>query len=315
MFFIQFNCIKQVEGDKQPPEKRRRLNINDNSNNLSSPSINPLVYNYESEEDENDHEENLQNYSIEDQSAEGYIAQPIKPEISKVVEPLKRKIPLSNYWVNFPGASSSALADVKITISDKVIALWKGHNTDNTLIEITIEDSDLHEFGKFLSSKLSFHHPLISEPKNKMVMDIKKKLLLNARIIMGNLIANANNQVQHHKDFLFDFDKNYIRPIQLQQQSIISMVREIRAYLLPRSLDKLIKSKIISAPLLSTSIWNIPPECEKALEEANRKRNQFFRGRRPNFRFSLRGQRFSRGSFRGSRPLTKKASSSKLTSK
>ena len=95
---------------------------------------------------------------------------------------------------------------------------------------------------------------------------------------MGNLIANTNNQVQHHKDFLFNHDKNYIRPIQLQQQSIKSMVKEIRAYLLPRSLDKLIKSKIISAPLLSTSIWNIPPECEKALEEANRKRNQFFVG-------------------------------------
>ena len=95
---------------------------------------------------------------------------------------------------------------------------------------------------------------------------------------MGNLIANTNNQVQHHKDFLFNHDKNYIKPIQLQQQSIKSMVKEIRAYLLPRSLDKLIKSKIISAPLLSTSIWNIPPECEKALEEANRKRNQFFVG-------------------------------------
>ena len=99
------------------------------------------------------------------------------------------------------------------------------------------------------------------------------------------------------------------------QQSIISKVREIKAYLIPPSLDKLSKRKLISAPLISTSIWNIPPESEKALEEANRKRNQIFRGRRPNFRFSLRGQRFSRGSFRGSRPLTRKASSSKLTGK
>ena len=87
---------------------------------MSSPSITPLVYNYESEEDENDHQDNLQNYSIDDQYAEGYIAQPIKPDISKVIDPLKRKVPLSNYSVNFPGASSSALADVKITRSDNI---------------------------------------------------------------------------------------------------------------------------------------------------------------------------------------------------
>ena len=148
-----------------------------------------------------------------DKNVEGYITQPIKPEISKVVDPLKRKVPLSDYWVNFPGASSSALADVKVTISDKVIALWKGNNTDNTLIEISIEDADLHEFGKFLTSKLSFYHPLIQVTKPKIAMENKKKILSNARIIMGNLIANANHQVQHYKDFLFDFDKNYIRPI------------------------------------------------------------------------------------------------------
>ena len=60
------------------------------------------------------------------------------------------------------------------------------------------------------------------------------------------------------------------------QQSIISKVREIRAYLIPPSLDKLSKRKLISAPLISTSIWNIPPESEKTLEEANRKRKQNF---------------------------------------
>ena len=87
---------------------------------MSSPSLTPLVYNYEGENDENNHQDNLQNYSINDQYAEGYIAQPIKPDISKVVDPLKRKIPLSNSWVNFPGASSSALADVQITISDNI---------------------------------------------------------------------------------------------------------------------------------------------------------------------------------------------------
>ena len=83
---------------------------------MSSPSSTPLVYNYDSEEDAKIHLES-HDRSKNDQY-EGYITQPIKTEISKVVDPLKRKVPLSKYWVKFPGASSSALADVQIPISD-----------------------------------------------------------------------------------------------------------------------------------------------------------------------------------------------------
>ena len=53
-----------------------------------------------------------------DKNVEGYITQPIKPEISKVVDPLKSKVPLSKYWIKFPSASPSALAEVRIPISD-----------------------------------------------------------------------------------------------------------------------------------------------------------------------------------------------------
>ena len=84
---------------------------------MSSPSRTPLVYNYDSEEDEIIHQQSQDRTSY-DQYDEGYITQPIKPEISKVVDPLKRKVPLSKYWVKFPGASSSALAEVQIPISD-----------------------------------------------------------------------------------------------------------------------------------------------------------------------------------------------------
>ena len=143
---------------------------------------------------------------------------------------------------------------------------------------------------------------MIAEPKDKILSDIKKKLLLNEKLVIGNLIANANEQVHHHKDFLIDFNKNYKRPIQIMQH-------------LPKSLDKLVKHKIITAPLHSKSIWNIPPECEKSLIDSHRKRSQFFRGRISRFGSSYRGNRFSRGLSRGSKSLTKKASSSKFTSK
>ena len=246
---------------------------------------------------------------------EGYISQPNSPNISKVVEPLKRKAPLSEYWLNYPRASSSAHADVKVTISEKVIALWKGDNTDKTSIEVSIEDADLHEFGKFLSSKLLYYHPLIPFSKATAALETKKKLLSHARIVMGNLITNADYHVSSHKDFFYDFDKHYIRPIQLQHQTIISMVKDIRASLLPKTLQPVCRGKIISAPIKSASIWNIPPECEKALEDLKRNRNRFFRERRTKFRSSPRGRRFSKGSFRGSKPLTKKASSSRPTSK
>ena len=73
------------------------------------------------------------------------------------------------------------------------------------------------------------------------------------------------------------------------QQSIISKVRELRAYLIPPSLDNLGKRKLISAPLISTSIWNIPPESEKALVETNGKRKQNFSKVTPKFHYlSLR---------------------------
>ena len=192
-------------------KKRRRINISNNSENLSSPSRPPLVYNYESEEDEIIHQES-HDLSKNDQH-EGYISQPNSPNISKVVEPLKRKAPLSEYWLNYPRASSSAHADVKVTISEKVIALWKGDNTDKTSIEVSIEDADLHEFGKFLSSKLLYYHPLIPFSKASAALETKKKLLSHARIVMGNLITNADYHVSSHKDFFYDFDKHYIRPI------------------------------------------------------------------------------------------------------
>ena len=50
-----------------------------------------------------------------------------------------------------------------------------------------------------------------------------------ARLVLNSLIATANEQVQQHEKFLVEFDKNYIRPIQLQQQTIISMVKDYRA--------------------------------------------------------------------------------------
>ena len=158
-----------------------------------------------------------------------FLNPPVKKYWRTFIEPLRRKVPLSTYWKNFPGASTSSQAEVNIKISDKVIALWKGQNSEKPSIEITIEDTDLHEFGKFLSSKLSFYHPLIPEPKTAHVTEYKKKLILMARLVLNSLIATANEQVQQHEKFLVEFDKNYIRLIQLQQQTIISMVKDYRA--------------------------------------------------------------------------------------
>ena len=210
------------------------MNDDEDTNNLLQPLLDSLVYQYENDDVESEQEEDSQNYSINEQFKEYFISQPTSKEISKEVEPLKRKRPLSNYWENFPGASPSAQAEVNIKISDNVIALWKGQNTEKPSIEITIEDSDLNEFGKFISSGISFNHPLIAEPKDKILSDIKKKLLLNEKLVIGNLVANTNKHVQHHKDFLIDFDKNYIRPIQIIQQNIISTVKDFKAFYLPK---------------------------------------------------------------------------------
>ena len=93
---------------------------------------------------------------------------------------------------------------------------------------------------------------------------------------MCNLLAHANEQVNRYNTFLVDFDKNYIRPIQIQQQSIFSMVKDYKSYCLPRSSDKIVRSKILTAPLLADIVWNIPSECEKALIDLNKKWAKFF---------------------------------------
>ena len=138
---------------------------------------------------------------------------------------------------------------------------------------------------------------------------------MTGRLIMNNLLAHATEQVNRYDTFLVDFDKIYRRPIQIQQQFIFSMVKDYRSYCLPRSLDKIVRSKIVTAPLLADTIWNIPSECEKAFFDSNRKRGQNFCGRRFSIRPSNRGHRYPRSSSRGSKPLTKKACSSKFSSK
>ena len=82
-----------------PPVKRRRLNDDKYINNLSSPSLDSFVYHYDNDEIDNEHGENSLNNSNDDQSTENFISQTSYNVISILLEPLKRKMPLSNYWV------------------------------------------------------------------------------------------------------------------------------------------------------------------------------------------------------------------------
>ena len=149
MLFIHFNCIKQVTGD--PFNERRRLNDDESHNNLASPSLESIVSHQEIDEFEDDYRVNSPNSSNDDQSTSEFVSHSTSSVITTLVNPLKRKKPLSSYWENFPGASSSPLAEVNIKISKKVMALWKGQNTERSSIEITLEITDLDVFGKFLS--------------------------------------------------------------------------------------------------------------------------------------------------------------------
>ena len=81
-----------------PPVKRRRLNDDKYINNLSLPSLDSFVYHYDNDEIDNEHGENSLNNSNDDQSTENFISQTSYNVISKLLEPLKRKMPLSNYW-------------------------------------------------------------------------------------------------------------------------------------------------------------------------------------------------------------------------
>ena len=146
MLFIHFNCIKQVDGELHPPNKRRRLNDVESNNNLVSPSLDSFVSHHENDEFEDDHGENSQNTSNDNQSTDEFISQSTSSEIATMVKPLKRKKPLSTYWENFPGASSSPQAEVNIKISKKVMALWKGQNTEKSSIKITLENTDQNFF-------------------------------------------------------------------------------------------------------------------------------------------------------------------------
>ena len=97
MLFIYFNCIKQVEGERRPPEKRRRSNDHKYYKNISSPSVDSFVHHYDQGESDSELGEEFRNYYKIDQSDEDFIPQSTSKEISKVVEPLKSKVLLSTY--------------------------------------------------------------------------------------------------------------------------------------------------------------------------------------------------------------------------
>ena len=71
-----------------------------------------------------------------------------------------------------------------------------------------------------------------------------------------------------------ELDKNYKRPIQALHENVINLIKEIKAYLLPRNVNKLSLHKIRSAPLYRITNWNIPTECEMELASINFKRNK-----------------------------------------
>ena len=296
--------IKKVSEDI-PPHKRRKLEEDNNLPNISN--LDPLVYNYESDSEENENNSDIQ--SINEFCSAEFIPPSTSKECTKEVTPLKRKRPISNYWETFPGASHSATADVCINVLETIIALWKGNNLEKPQIQIEIPDKELQEFGILISNKIKTNHPFISDRNKKFILDRKKKQLSNDIIAIGALLLNANEQLLNHQQFFSEFDKYYIRPIQALHDNIINLIKEMRAYLLPKNLDKLSKHKIISAPLCRNTIWNIPPECEKELASIHFKQKTFFRGQsnRRAFRGSRRFGRFHRGA----RPLTQKASTHK----
>ena len=127
------------------------LNDDESNNNLASPSLESNVSQQEFDEFEDDHMVYSPNSSNDDQSSSEFVLHSSSSVVTTLVNPLKRKKPLSSYWENFPGASSSPLAEVNIKISKKVMALWKGQNTEKSSIEITLKNTDLNVFGKFLS--------------------------------------------------------------------------------------------------------------------------------------------------------------------
>ena len=119
--------IKQVSEDI-PPHKRRKLEEDNNPPNMSN--LDPLVYNYESDLEENENNSDIQSFN-EFWSAE-FIPPSTSKECTKEVIPLKRKQPISNYWEKFSGASHSATADVCINVLETIIALWKGNKIGKT---------------------------------------------------------------------------------------------------------------------------------------------------------------------------------------
>ena len=82
----------------------------------------------------------------------------------------------------------------------------KGPEFKKPIIQVTLDDSKLNEFGKFIFSKISFSHPFFKETTLKFPLELKNKFLTNDIMVICSLIANAKNQIGNHNDFLIDFD-------------------------------------------------------------------------------------------------------------
>ena len=220
----------------------------------------------------------------------------IYSEISKVTSPV------------------SQTGNFSIKVSDHIICLLKGikkHQGSAQKFDIISRDTDYNNIFSHVNSKFAatevpedcFRISVSARPaltnayktlaKNQMIL---KNLILHAEMAQDKFSTKDNKEAQ-------ELIKIFIIPIEAQLENIHDCIRRIRSIALPRFIPLSLKRTIISAPIIPSKIWNIPPQIQGRIHAA---RADYARRFNPKPNSSSRETRFfpTRGRFfdRRSRP-------------
>ena len=258
-------------------------------------------------DDDDDDEEDVQNkgnYDAEVLSQDNFTF--TAPSTSKVSGPMIHvKVPLNETTKRFiPQVSPSSSVKGELSLPKDFTGLLKGQlsfNVKPMVCNFTCNDPDLDHILEIVNYKLVISHPSIKPLKSRYVV-VKHMLseIANLRHQIGCSLMLAVNLFEENKGEEESLNKicyYMISPIAGQINSLLQLIKRLRATIIPGWVPSNIKSPVINSPIKSKNIWEIDQSIMKPLVEwiCKRQSKRPFRG------FPNRTREGFRGRFRGSR--------------
>ena len=167
----------------------------DSENDINSTDHNEIRSNPENSENssnDNDYELQLSHSHLVRQSSSSK---------SYVLDPIVKKLKLDDYWKDSPYASAAGSYPVKITPFNEIIALAKGHISQDNLIELEMTEDTMKPMADILNNPIStFTHHFKME-KTHLVKNTLEQLKMT-NIALKSAFVSACEQIRRQEILL-----------------------------------------------------------------------------------------------------------------